>query len=140
MQKQRAFVVGENETPAAAVLEREVRDGIDYLLEDVSADPQFSERPGLVTEKRRRDDVVPQRVSGVGLDRAGLVCFLRSLFVRRLLDRLEKARSWAGGYWGGGCWCGGGSGGCVCCVHLVLKRVPDGYIVHQKLEKFLRRL
>ena len=94
MQKQNAFVVGENETSAAAALEREVGDGIDDLLEDVSADPQFSEHPALVTEKERRDDAVPPRVSlESDLSVLVVVCFLRSRFVRRLLDRLENARS-----------------------------------------------
>ena len=99
-------MVGENETSAAAALERDVSDGIDDLLEDVSADPQFSEHPGLVTEKERRDDVVPPRVSLVSdLSVLVVVCFLRSRFIRRLLDRLEKACSRAGGRVCG-CWCG----------------------------------
>ena len=130
-------MVGENETTAAAALEREVSDGIDDLLEDVSADPQFSEHPALVTEKERRDDVVPPRVSLVSdLSVLVVVCFLRSRFVRSLLDRLETARSRAGGRVCV-CWRGGGSGGCVCCVHPVLKRVPGGYIVQRLLEEVL---
>ena len=61
--KQHAFLMDGDETAPTAALEQVVGNSVDDLLEDDSADPQFSERPRIVDEKERRDVVVPTHVS-----------------------------------------------------------------------------
>ena len=124
--------MGEDEAATTAPLEREVGNGIGDLLEDDTADPQFSEHPRLVVKEERRDVVVSPCVSPASdLSVLAVERFLRGLFERYLLDRLEKACSC--GDWGDG----GGWGGCgvTCCVHLVVKRVPDSFICPRQLEE-----
>ena len=104
------FFVGEDEGATTAPLEREVGNSIDDLLEDDTADPQFSEHPRLVVNEERRDDVVPPCVSPASdVSVLAVERFLRCRFERCLLDRLEKACSCGDGG------DGGGGGGCVLC-------------------------
>ena len=76
------FFVGINEATTTAPLEREVGNSIDELLEDDTADPQFSEQTLLDDKEERRDDVVPPRVSAASdLSVLAVERFLRCLFL-----------------------------------------------------------